>query len=95
MLSLETENRDLNSRLSQMNTIEQQEGEQTLIKVSNEVLQSRFERLQIENKRLKEELENSQEQQMQELKSKHDFIKDKYEIMASSGSLVKGFLSQT
>ena len=47
----------------------------------------------MENKRLKEELENSQEQQMVELKSKHDFIKEKYELMASSGSLLK--FSQT
>ena len=69
----------MEQRLTEMATLEEEnrEGQNTQckLKADNSLLLSKVERLELENQRLKKELERSENMKLDELKGKYDVMK--------------------
>ena len=88
--ALKLENVSLTGKLYQIGSLQDENrayvADRTNVLADVDLFQSKCERLELENGRLKMELEKSQADQMQELKGKYDAMRRKYKEMASSSS---------
>lgn len=87
MDTLLVEKKALADRLQEQSSIEDENrghvNDKSKIAADLGVLKSKHERLLLENKRLKSELEKNQAAQMKEVKAKYDAIKKKYKDVAN------------